>query len=362
MHFAYEKLFISPIPFCHMYSKAMQKISCTIQFITPAFLGDANQNGAWRTPPFKAELRHWWRVVMARRNPELDWQGIREQEGQLFGNAWKDQETRQSRVLLRLSHWRTGKLAEAPVTGKIQNGKASVDGALYLGFGKIADDKATKGNKLEKPPAIDASEQAELRIGIRPGADDKAAQAIPQALALMSRYGAVGGRNRNGWGSFMLESDELPTVDEQAVLLDWRQALANEWAQGIGQDEQGHPLIWQTGQHSGWKKIMRELAQLRSDLNHNFGTPEQRSLLSYPVTKKALRNWDKQTRLSNSLRLKVMAKGDQFYGLVFHMPCQPKDDLWRQHPLFQEADGLSRLWQAVHKELDNRNELERVKA
>ncbi|MGN2392624.1 hypothetical protein [Pelomicrobium sp. G1] len=25
----------------------------TVRFLTPAFLGDAKQNGRWRTPPFK---------------------------------------------------------------------------------------------------------------------------------------------------------------------------------------------------------------------------------------------------------------------------------------------------------------------
>ena len=38
------------------------KQSYTVRFTTPAFLGDAEQNGAWRTPPFKALLRQWWRV------------------------------------------------------------------------------------------------------------------------------------------------------------------------------------------------------------------------------------------------------------------------------------------------------------
>ena len=32
----------------------MVKQQYTVSFVTPAFLGDAEQNGAWRTPPFKA--------------------------------------------------------------------------------------------------------------------------------------------------------------------------------------------------------------------------------------------------------------------------------------------------------------------
>ena len=37
----------------------------TLQFCTPAFLGNAEQSGQWRTPPFKAQLRQWWRVAYA---------------------------------------------------------------------------------------------------------------------------------------------------------------------------------------------------------------------------------------------------------------------------------------------------------
>lgn len=31
----------------------------TLRFLTPAFLGDAEQNGRWRTPSLKALLRQW---------------------------------------------------------------------------------------------------------------------------------------------------------------------------------------------------------------------------------------------------------------------------------------------------------------
>lgn len=34
-------------------------------FSTPAFLGNASQQGQWRTPPVKALLRQWWRVAVA---------------------------------------------------------------------------------------------------------------------------------------------------------------------------------------------------------------------------------------------------------------------------------------------------------
>ena len=41
----------------------MQTFHYRLSFFTPAFLGNANQQAQWRTPPLKALLRQWWRVA-----------------------------------------------------------------------------------------------------------------------------------------------------------------------------------------------------------------------------------------------------------------------------------------------------------
>jgi CRISPR-associated protein Cmr1 len=35
----------------------MTQKNYVLRFCTPAFLGNAEQSGQWRTPPFKAQLR-----------------------------------------------------------------------------------------------------------------------------------------------------------------------------------------------------------------------------------------------------------------------------------------------------------------
>jgi CRISPR-associated protein Cmr1 len=53
----------------------MRTFEYTLRFNTPAFLGNAEQNGQWRTPPIKAQLRQWWRVAHAADNRfEVFWQ------------------------------------------------------------------------------------------------------------------------------------------------------------------------------------------------------------------------------------------------------------------------------------------------
>ena len=42
----------------------MKPLKLKVRFLTPAFLGDAEQKGVWRVPPFKAQLRYWWRFVL----------------------------------------------------------------------------------------------------------------------------------------------------------------------------------------------------------------------------------------------------------------------------------------------------------
>ncbi len=44
----------------------MRKLEYQVTFNTPAFLGNADQQAQWRTPPFKALLRQWWRVASAK--------------------------------------------------------------------------------------------------------------------------------------------------------------------------------------------------------------------------------------------------------------------------------------------------------
>jgi len=43
----------------------MRTFRLQMHFTTPAFMGNAEQNAQWRTPPIKALLRQWWRVAYA---------------------------------------------------------------------------------------------------------------------------------------------------------------------------------------------------------------------------------------------------------------------------------------------------------
>src|SRR5690606_18632611 len=107
---------------------------------TPAFLGDASQAAAWRTPPFKSLLRQWWRVRSAR-ELGFDVNRLRQEEHDLFGGVHADKGSR-SKVMLRLDDWShvaSVKSGDVLKIGQVTdtNGKNGSDGAIYLGYGPI---------------------------------------------------------------------------------------------------------------------------------------------------------------------------------------------------------------------------------
>lgn len=339
-----------------------------VRFLIPAFLGNAEQNGQWRTPPFKALLRQWWRMAYAAdQHFRVDVATMRREEGQLFGAA-ADRTGNRSRVRLRLSCWQVGKMdrweqdprVRHPEVGK---GGAQIGSHLYLGYGPLNFNQGTylgkkTGQTFKPHAAIRAGESAQLRLAF-PAAD---AELLDAALSLIARYGTLGGRSRNGWGSFELDPKEGASEGANPPTRDWRDCLDRDWPHAIGRDDQG-ALIWRTEAFDDWKALMRRLAEIKIGLRTQFSfssgnnapQPEARHWLSHPVTKHNVKPW-RQGRLPNSLRFKVRTDDDgKLRGVIFHVPCLPP-------PQFDpDRRAIEQVWQRVHGYLD-RAALHRIPA
>ena len=79
----------------------MRELTYQVSFNTPAFLGNAEQQAQWRTPPFKALLRQWWRVVKAR-EVGYDHRELLKRENALFGSALDGGGSSRSKVQLAI--------------------------------------------------------------------------------------------------------------------------------------------------------------------------------------------------------------------------------------------------------------------
>lgn len=357
----------------------MQTPQFRLTFSTPAFLGNAEQDGQWRTPPFKALLRQWWRVAYAADHQfRVDVAAMRREEGLLFGNAWLSHregarevaEFSKSRVRIRLDRWDRGVETRAkwgqqelkPETRISHPEVGQIGPLLYLGYGPLMVEKVQGqgppryATVLKKNAAIQAGESANLAFAV----PDHVVPRIQRALWLMDQYGTIGGRSRNGWGSFTLESvNGTAALAGTPALRDWSEALALDWPHSLGHDERG-PLIWSTGAFGDWKALMRELAVIKIGLRtqfpfttgNNAPRPEDRHWLSHPVTKHNVDAW-RPGRLPNSLRFKLRpapSEPGKVVGVIFHVPCSPPKE-------FDPDQGaIVRTWRAVHALLDELTE------
>ncbi len=332
-----------------------------LRFQTPAFLGNAKQSAQWRTPPIKALLRQWWRVVLAQK-VGFDADRLRETEHDLFGVAADGGDSHQSQVRLRLSHWNEGKLKDWPSHGTVRHPEVPnpVGSDLYLGFGPLTNNRATRSTGLKANAALQAGDYATLSLAV----PDEHADAIRATLALMNLYGTLGGRSRNGWGSFSLTSADgntpaLSSKLDTSLIQNLEKALERDWPHAIGSDAQG-ALAWQTHPFADWPQLMQELARLKIGLRTQkaFQFPHERPdgqvharhWLSYPITHHSVQAWGNNARLPNSLRFKVRpAPGDaqKLVGVIFHVPCKPPPAFNPNH------NTLVCVWQKVHAFLDN---------
>ena len=348
----------------------MRELTYQVSFNTPAFLGNAEQQAQWRTPPFKALLRQWWRVAYAaNKNFRADVAAMREAEGQLFGHAWLENDrgtlgekvaARKSLVRIRLGQWSVGNLKNwegSDPTVKHDNVPRPVGSQLYMGYGPLV---FRNGTALKANAAIQSGERTTFALAL----PSENVALIEAALGLIDQFGTVGGRSRNGWGSFSLKLQTEVAAPVVAIpMRDWTECLELDWPHAIGKNNQG-ALMWQTQPHADWKALMRELAVIKIQLRTKFifttgqNAPrtEDRHWLGYPVTNHSVQAWGGNARLPNSLRFKVRPTTDgKLIGVIFHMPCLPP-------PAFNpDRTAIESVWQKVHSFLDGQAALIRSK-
>jgi len=352
----------------------MIKNTYRLQLASPAFLGDADQRGVWRTPPLKALIREWWRIAIA---PELryDVSGLQVREKALFGTAADDSRegNQKSRIRLTLSDWHDGicKKWEAgeprvthPEVKDRNTGNARTVGAeLYLGYGPLI---SQQGTQLKTGAALQAKDSNTLKIAHPEAHSDE----LIRALTLAHWFGTIGGRSRNGWGSLAWQaldgSPALPALSREGLqqtgcVRPLTRCLDLDWPHAIGSDGKG-VLVWQGKQtFPNWREAMKFLAQTKIDFRVELGfntgdnSPrvEPRHVIAYPVTKHHVGQWGRNVRLANTLRFKLQAETDgTLRALIYHTPCKPT--------LPHHGIDLLDTWQQVHRHLDASVQLVRL--
>ncbi|WP_345793308.1 RAMP superfamily CRISPR-associated protein [Thauera sp. JM12B12] len=348
----------------------MIKQTYLLKLASPAFLGGADQRGAWRTPPIKALLREWWRIAMAHRLG-YDHRQIKNHETRLFGTAADEAggENHRSQIRLSLAHWHEGTMhSHEPLPmiyhPEAERAKNKVEPLNYLGYGPI------DRGKLKFGAALQSKESNILRIAL-PNSESESPN-LQCALTLAHWFGTVGGRSRNGWGSIVWAPEEgTPTLaplsasalEASGCTRALEQSLEVDWPHAIGSDGAG-VLVWRSREtFRDWHEAMTFLARtkiaFRTHLEFNGGQPhpaaQPRHALAYPVTNHKVSAWEGsgKGRLANTLRFKLHIEAEgRLRALIYHTPCKPT---------LPHADlDLLNTWQRVHRFLDAQPTLARL--
>lgn len=336
----------------------METRSYNVKFLTPAFLGDAEQNGAWRTPPFKALLRQWWRVAVARRLGFCH-QAIREEEGRLFGNAWLEANGDDRAVGRKSGHCRSQvriRLESAdgvePWALGNQNGVAPMSSGIdtsYSWFGIInRKDRMTKTPLLPRSGIRTEGAEAErtLKLAFPESTEDR----LDLTVRLLAGFGQVGSRARTGWGAVEIKGVKPLSASELlGFSRDLPSCLKLDWAHAFGLDDHG-PLIWESDlEFKDWAAALTKVAALRKEVRTSLkGVMNLRPLLGFADA----------ARMASPLRWRVFrgAPTDALKVRVFALPHRIPE-LARKEGVNRHAD---QAWSTVSGVLD-RSWLRRIR-
>lgn len=361
----------------------MTTLTYQVSFNTPAFLGNAEQQSQWRTPPFKALLRQWWRVVKAH-EVGYDYGRLLGLENALFGSAGvDDQGAHRSLVQLRLSGWDAGALSSVPHGEMVDHKEVPggrVGANLYLGYGPIGGQTRS---------AIKPGPGSPVDFSLRCPSED--APAIRQAMQLIAWFGTLGSRARNGWGSIHLEhkSEASKVLDFSALndvaaltgncpVLPRSRCLTQDWRTALGADDRA-PLVWRLFRlgpitadgkatvepFAKWEDAMQELARIKiavrtsaffSFREHGGGRdghpkPLPRHVLAYPSGSKHkvdAPGWKDQGRMANQVIFKVHRWKAGFAATIAHFPVKTPSHM-AQRLALPDANAV---WSEVHRLLD----------
>jgi len=353
----------------------MKRLEYTVRFNTPAFLGNAEQSGQWRTPPFKALLRQWWRVVKAK-EVDYDHTRLRAEEMHLFGAASDSgsEKSHRSLVLLRLSSWDEGTLSEVgrgEMVAHREVPRGQVGANLYLGYGPIGGQTRS---------AIDPESVAHMHA-LSICCPDERVQEIRKAMQLAVWFGTIGSRSRNGWGALDIVGEgikgftelDAPALASLVTPRPLDDCLKTEWLHAVGSDGAGVPLVWrllkvnqekrEIDSFASWEEAMKELTRIKIKVRTStyfifvgggrdgHANPLPRHVLSYPAGRNhrvTAKGWGQDGRLANQILFKVHRRGSGFAATIAHFPSRVPAHMAERVQLPDQAA----VWREVHRLLD----------
>lgn len=291
--------------------KTNDELKIKAEFVTPAFLGGANKEAEFRVAPFKSGIRYWWRVLYGWKYGN----DIKKAEDSIFGSTDRSSSLR---IKLTIPNEPEKFISSEKLTGKRfstshQGREISLNILDYLAFGKCSYDKDLHGNKYSSYIKNNTSITLTLKIN-NPEYFDQ----IKDAAKIFFKYGGIGGRARNGFGSMSIKecdynfskkvtvSDklfEIPVISKKSKFFITRQKF-EKWEDALS--EVG---------------IAYQSARASLENKHSF---ERRGFVARPIE---ARNENiplniKKERRPKTFYLGVQKTADGFQGYIICLPIK----------------------------------------
>ncbi len=223
------------------------KIDCKI--ITPMFLGDYDgQNAVLRPPSLKGALRFWWRA----QHGDLSLNKLREKEGQIFGNVGNKSVKSSFFIRITPNNLETSSSELPFMAYRVHTSRKTFTMNIleYLAYGTF-DFNQHNDNRF-KHKYIKQGQKFRIILSFY---DDKFYDNVINALKLLSSYGGLGSRSRNGYGSFVIEN-----IDNKSV--SYKKISPSSYTPRIPKFPafSSHMKLWETGLFDKWEEALEQLA------------------------------------------------------------------------------------------------------
>lgn len=335
----------------------VQLLSVQFEVVTPMFLGGASQKQAEiRIPSIKGMLRSWYRIVEPRYCQPIPEEKGKTREEILFGGTRAG--GRQSRFLLRL---RSELNKETDIDRVHKDLFKQLD---YLSF-------SIKSRQYIRP-----EHSFKLDVVMRPSSSsekrEKDWQAMIASLWLLGNLGALGARNRRGFGQLRLISwetevdeareqiNQLPLLNEAQSIHEWMElfqeglGVLKEWFHWenllmpklsfIYYHRQGKD-DWTEALAEGANQI-QEFRKANKDIRFALGLPMVVNDLKANKTRRYIPN--AFPRLASPVQLRVINIGNKYHP-IFLFPS--KDDMFSFSIVEIEKEKPKKGFKGVKKDL-----------
>jgi CRISPR-associated protein Cmr1 len=312
----------------------------TLELVTPAFLGGAeDQSAEWRTPALKALIRQWWRVVWyaenTKKTPSEQLSDMQLAEALRFGSVEKGKNGK-ARIQIRFDEE-----AKNP-TGFVSGIRNDQNQSLqYLGFGPFVQPTNPSSKK-----ALNIGAKVKFKVliqGTNQQETETFTKELDKTMFLLQQFGTLGSRANNAWGSLHISGDIQPT-SLTSYSLSLSQCLTNDWKKAITKDNKGL-MIWRTNPFNNSDDAMKRLKTFRKE-GHNSLAKQmgKRPLVNAPVK-------GNQNRYPSQFVLKVLKEGNQYRGQVTLLA----------HKWHNDTRDLTAIITTIATYLDDHQDFERIK-